>query len=361
MKKSLVFIGTLPPPVTGESLVNDLIKKNLSTEYSLHTIDANINAHATSPGKVTWKIATLQLNWIIRTLVALQKIGFSSAYIVCGQTLPGLLRFSLIILACKLKCRNVVIHFHGSQAASSFTLSPFIIRYFLKWVFSNTKIIVLSEKLVQSHSQSFQTHIHVVKNFAPKDDFSKNCARLDKLTKEETIRCLYMSNLLPEKGLWESISSVASARRSGKNICLEICGGGSNKIVKEIEQMEKEHDWIKYRGVLSGEQKYLALANSHVFLLPSYYRIEGMPISLLEAARFESVILTTNQGAICDFVTDGVTGYICRQRDVAELTSTLITLADNPQSQTSIIDNALNKVKTEYSFDQFSNAIKSLL
>ena len=361
MKKSLAFIGTAPPPVTGESLVNDLIKKNLSNEFDIHSIDANINAHAATPGRVTWKTAALQLNWIIRTLVALQKTKFASAYIVCGQTLPGLLRFSLPIITCKLKCRNVVIHFHGSQASRSLDSSHFIIQHFLRWIFSKTTIIVLSETLKQPHLQSFQTNINIVRNFVPHDDFTKNCARLDKLAGQEPIRCLYMSNLLPEKGLWESISSVAEARKLGKNIYLEICGDGSQGVIQKISEIESKNDWIKYRGVLSGEQKYLALANSHIFLLPTYYRIEGMPISLLEAARFESVIITTNQGAISDFVVDGVTGHICKQQDAPDLTNTLIFLAENPRSQTSVIDSALEKVKTEYSFDQFSRAIKSLL
>jgi glycosyltransferase involved in cell wall biosynthesis len=65
---------------------------------------------------------------------------------------------------------------------------------------------------------------------------------------------------------------------------------------------------IHYLGTKGNVADYLYLANA--FCLTSVY--EGMPISLLEALACGCVPISTPAGGVVDVITDGETGYICR-------------------------------------------------
>ncbi len=70
------------------------------------------------------------------------------------------------------------------------------------------------------------------------------------------------------------------------------------------------------------------IINSHdCLVLPSYYS-EGVPRILLEAAGMGKPIITTDMPGCRDAVLDGITGYLCKPRDVDDLVSKMKKVID---------------------------------
>jgi glycosyltransferase involved in cell wall biosynthesis len=60
-----------------------------------------------------------------------------------------------------------------------------------------------------------------------------------------------------------------------------------------------------------------AYAEVDCIVLPSYR--EGVPRTLLEAASMELPVITTDAVGCRDAVEDGITGFMCRQKDAKDL------------------------------------------
>lgn len=131
---------------------------------------------------------------------------------------------------------------------------------------------------------------------------------------------LMMARLLREKGVPEYVEAARNLRRSYPGIRFLLLGPfdkarGISKY--EVEKWRKE-GIIEYLGVR--EEVTEVIASADCVVLPSYYR-EGVPRSLMEAAAMGRVCITTDMPGCRDVVVDGETGWICRPRDVADLSA----------------------------------------
>ena len=60
--------------------------------------------------------------------------------------------------------------------------------------------------------------------------------------------------------------------------------------------MHLEH--TDYIGIVNGKAKKNLLEWGNVFVLPTFYKMEGQPISILEAMATKNLVVTTNHAGI---------------------------------------------------------------
>ena len=90
---------------------------------------------------------------------------------------------------------------------------------------------------------------------------------------------------------------------------------------------ELEH--TDYIGVVNGEAKKNLLAWGNVFVLPTFYKMEGQPISILEAMATKNVVVTTNHAGILDIFKDKVNGFLVHKNNIKSIQDILTYLAKN--------------------------------
>jgi glycosyltransferase involved in cell wall biosynthesis len=66
-------------------------------------------------------------------------------------------------------------------------------------------------------------------------------------------------------------------------------------------------------------------------VLPSYYG-EGMPLSLLEGASMSKALIAARTSGCRDLIEEGVNGYLCRQKDAADLAEKMETYYHLPEA-----------------------------
>lgn len=100
----------------------------------------------------------------------------------------------------------------------------------------------------------------------------------------ETVRLLYLSRLDPKKNLEGLIDALSVLRHQGAQVSLTIAGSGSptyvRSLVDRVRSNGLERD-VRWLGQVSGEKKLDVLANSDIFVLPSFS--ENFGVSVVEA------------------------------------------------------------------------------
>ena len=137
--------------------------------------------------------------------------------------------------------------------------------------------------------------------------------------------------MIKEKGIEVFALAAERVKKIYENVGFSIIGdiepnnqsGISIDLIKEWEQKGT----LKYLGhtdnIAQIIQQYTAV------VLPSYYR-EGVPRSLLEAGALGRPIITTDNVGCRDAIIDGITGFLCRPKDVDSLTDTIVKFIQLP-------------------------------
>ena len=81
-----------------------------------------------------------------------------------------------------------------------------------------------------------------------------------------------------------------------------------------------------YLGVVSGKLKTELLSWGNVFCLPTYYSMEGQPISIIEAMGFGNFIVTTNHAGIPD-ICNRKNSLFVQKRDSKSLFNVFLKLS----------------------------------
>lgn len=141
----------------------------------------------------------------------------------------------------------------------------------------------------------------------------------------DTVNVLMASRLLPDKGVREFCAAAGVITREAKfDVVFYLAGpvdSHSPGAFTEVEVVEmckfNNVNFIKNRRDLPD-----VLAETHIFVLPSYYA-EGMPKVLLEAAASGCAVVTTDHPGCRDAIIPEETGLLVNPRDTPSLTNGL--------------------------------------
>ncbi len=142
---------------------------------------------------------------------------------------------------------------------------------------------------------------------------------LDNTNNDGKLRFLLIGRVLWDKGIGEYIEAAKSLKLLYPEAEFALLGSLDVKNPKAI-QKDTVQQWvdegiINYLGVCDDVRPYIASCDCVV--LPSYR--EGVPRSLLEAASMKKPIVATDVPGCKEIVVNGVNGFLCKPRDVADL------------------------------------------
>jgi len=148
--------------------------------------------------------------------------------------------------------------------------------------------------------------------------------------RNEPIRFLMAGRLIKEKGVKEFVEAAVKLRTEGVGAEFTLMGslddtyGTSSVTDKDLKNWDHS-SIVEHVGF---HEDVRDIINSHdCLVLPSYYS-EGVPRILLEAAGMGKPIITTDMPGCRDAVLDGITGYLCKPRDVDDLVSKMKKVID---------------------------------
>ena len=250
--------------------------------------------------------------------------GRKTLYLSSAQNWMGFLRDSLFILLAVGGRQRIVIHVHGGNYDGFYySLGP-LRRYVVRAVLRRVhRILVLGRALsgMFDFEPSLRKRTVVLFNGLPYDreETPGEPKRLPAALQGRP-RLLFLSNLIVSKGYLQVLEALrilvqdkgvdAECHFCGSFVLAsDICPYSSPEAAEadfrariEGASLDNHAFW---HGPVDGEEKLQFLRESHFFLLPTCYRYEAQPISIIEALAFGLVVITTPYRTIPEMVEEG--------------------------------------------------------
>ena len=355
--KSVLLIGPLPEPTTGVSLANKVVLGILD-EYP----DCKVSYINTSYSRFDEALGKVSLHKIIFNLLFCLKVykvfRKQVIYITPGQTFFGVIKYAGFILLSSLLGKEIVIHIHGNHIGREYqSLSGWKKSFFYYLLSKTSKGIVLSESLKKNMSPFVpENRIYVLHNFA--EDY---IARSDSKKSFQKLQIIYLSNLMEEKGIYDLLKALRLIEEEHVLYEAKIAGAidisQKDRIQQEIALLEN----TTYLGIVKGDEKKELLDWGNIFVLPTYYKMEGQPISILEALATRNVILTTMHAGIPDVIENDIQGNFVKKQDPKDIFEKLLTFNNSKERLQEISDDNGRYFLKNFSRLQFKETLLKIL
>ncbi|MGK0457399.1 MAG: glycosyltransferase involved in cell wall biosynthesis [Polaribacter sp.] len=349
MKKVLI-IGPFPNPISGVSLANKVVKEVLdhSSEFQTDFINTSYPIFEDAVGSFSFKKLLFFLNININIIKIFKN---DIVYITPGQTFFGITKYAFFILLSSILKKELIIHVHGNYLGTQYQeLKGIKKKIFYLLISKFTKGIVLSVSLKQNLTPFLkEKDIHVLFNFA-QNYLVENETEVD----TSILKIAYLSNLMEEKGIFQLLDSLKDLENKQIHYEAKIAGNIDVNLKDIILEKILKLKHTTYVGVVYNNEKRTLLNWSNIFVLPTFYKMEGQPISILEALATNNVIISTKHAGITDIVEENKNGYLVEKKKSQSITNKFIYLDEN---KSKILD--ISKYNKKYFTKNFTIEIFS--
>ena len=361
-RKTVLFIGPVPPPITGQSLACEVFLGALREEYDVILLDINKSDFAS--GGFVWA----RVKEIAQILKRVRREAPSAdmVYFTITESVLGNAKDLLIYLACRNLLPRTVIHLHGGAGMIRLLHGP---TGFLRWLNAiflknMAAVIVLGGRLRAVYEGLVPNeNLRVVENFA-EDIYQIPPAAIDaKFSDGGPLRIFFLSNLIAEKGYLHLRDAVMEiARERPGQVLLDYAGGF-------VTEEEKEHflasiedvPSITYHGIVRGDEKKRLLQASHLLALPTYYPFEGQPICILEGYAAGCGVMTTDHSGIFDIFTPGENGWEVAKGSADSIHAAIIECLGNREQVAQAARRNAGLAKDRYTARRYNNALLAIV
>ena len=324
----VLFVAPIPPPLTGQSLANDVLLAHLRQTPGVRVVVVDVARPYSHHGIVGKLKRTLES---IGFAIAMHRSASAPTviYYNVSESVQGALKDLFVYATNFHRLDRFVLHLHGGTGMRKILSGdhPLLFRLNRFFVARMRRVIVLGERFRDTYGfLDGSNQVVSVPNFA-EERFFRDDNEVEGKHAASAFEVLFLSNLLPGKGYLELLGSAEEIGPTG-GVHFHFAGGFASPADGEAFAMRVAHlPHVTYHGFVQGDEKQALLARAQVFALPTYYPYEGQPISILEAYASGCAVVTTDHAGIFDVYAPGVNGEAVPPRDIASLTAALRSLA----------------------------------
>jgi glycosyltransferase involved in cell wall biosynthesis len=364
MKRKVLFILHLPPPVHGASMVgkylhdSELIKNSFECDF----INLSTSKEIKDIGKSGFKKLFGLIKLFLKVLTALRKKNFDLCYITINATGAAFLKDLLIVIILKLFGKKIIYHFHNKGITAN---SPNWLKNKLyRFAFQNTKSILLSPSLYPDFKKYLSTKdVYFCANGIPTFQSSHILPKTLQNTKDNC-RLLFLSNMIVEKGIITLLEACKRLKEKGNNFECHFVGAWFNISETNFKNFVDKNDLAQNvfaHGAKFNNDKRNFFLTSDIFVLPTYYSNECFPLVLLEAMSYGLPVVSTSEGGIPDIVINEKTGFIIQPNDVCELASKIEILIKSPNLRKEYGTEGRKRFLNFFTVEKFENNMVEIL
>lgn len=231
----------------------------------------------------------------------LSKHSYQLIYFTPSRTKTGLIRDLLIFYILKNKKNKFISHIHGSEIEEFYeSLNP-IERIIATKLYSSISLnIVLCDDVGEKYKSLLNAKYITIPNAI--DFNSTNKKNRNRIKK----KILFCSNLFYSKGIIHLLQAIYNLPDELKQqIELEIAGEFMSDEYKTdfqtkrlffelVKSLISEGISVNYHGKINKERAITLFEQSDIFILPTFYTTEAMPLSILEALAYKNIIITSD-------------------------------------------------------------------
>ena len=370
MKKvNTLLIGILPPPINGQTIAFQALADDLGGDI----LTLSGKRHEDFSG-IFFKIFTF-LGLLFRLFFKLISKKYH-VYHTISQSQEGFIRDLPIVFLSKLFNSKVIVHIHGGNYDGFYQSQNSNFKSLIrKMLMMADSIIVLSENLIKmlDFEPKLTLKIRVVPNGLPwclQDNILAN--KYLPVKNKEPIKLIFLSNLIESKGYLDVLEATEILiNRFGYHIEIDFCGefiqyDDAQRFKSILDAKAYFFDFIQehnlmqnvhYQGIVGEEAKRNLLKEAHFFALPTHYKNEGQPISIIEAMANRCVVLTTDYRGISEMIKPNESGIFVDFNCSEKIAEQIQYLIENPLEYEKISENGYQKYLENYTKEKHLTAL----
>lgn len=354
----ILFILHYPPPIHGAAAVGLQIKESKLINSGFECRYINLGTSRTIDeigGKSIAKLLRyLSIFWSVLIQIVFNRPDLCYLSIT-SKGVPFYKDATLVFLA-KLFRVKMVYHFHNKGV--SLMQNKKLDNLLYKFVFKNSHIILLSEKLypdIQKYVSRDQ--VFYCPNGIP--DIAVSEANRNEGTR---VKILFLSNLLVSKGVFVLLDVCKLLKDKGLDFECMFVGGFGDINAQQFEGKVRQLDLtdrVRYEGRKTGKEKDEAFANADIFVHPTLD--DCFPLVLIEAMQYSLPVISTVEGGIPDIVVNNTTGYLVEKNNPFALADQLELLINDQELRERFGEAGKARYEAVFKINVFENNLYKIL
>jgi len=157
----------------------------------------------------------------------------------------------------------------------------------------------------------------------------KSFPHVENFSGGKTFRLLFVSRLIPTKGLLETIFAAAELRKKGFDILLDVLGDGETRLVAEnLAKNLQITEFVIFHGHVGEETVQEFYRKSDLLVFPTFH-IEGFPMVIFNALQFGLPVVTTKIRAAADYLKEGENCLFCEAKNPESVAGKIAEILQN--------------------------------
>ena len=300
------------------------------------------------------------LNWVTDQLTLLprltkfiRKYKIDAIHLNTDFTRISLLRDCVVFSFLKFFIKKpILLHIHGGSMLISTPKKSSPYRFIIAYILDNSNINV-----VLSHIEQQQ----LLNNYNAKSFILPNAIEPANITIESKdfkgeVKFIFLGRIVKAKGIYLIAEALKQLKKYHHQFSFKIYGRGQ-ELTQFLEQLKAMNTLnFEYKGVAKGIEKWQALINADVFLLPSISG-EGLPIAMLEAMQVGCVPVVSDDASITTVVENGVNGFVVKKGNQEELISIIKDILNRRMDLNQISNAAKATILEKYNILQYMKSL----
>lgn len=266
----------------------------------------------------------------------------------------SIMRDAALTFASRFAGVPVLLHPNGGRFLIEDFDNKFLEAVTEKMLRSASRVLVLSDFEKQNLTRRW-TDLDI--DILPNAISTANVSNEKRETEVKTI--VFFGRIHESKGLHEIIEACRKLVEENIEFRFECYGTGPEKEFFLSEMREVLGERFVYGGIVSGKEKWRALAGSDVFLLPSRYG-EGLPLAMLEAMAARCVPVVGNVASVRAVIEDGENGFMVEPYSARQTFEKLKTLLSAEADWQKLRENARRTVEENFSIGDYVEKLEKI-
>lgn len=345
MRKKIIFVGALPPPLHGFSKINSEMLKLMKVDSDVTVIN-----NASSNKNFLQEIISTFI-MLFSVLSKILTIKYRVLYIGLNGGLRQLTDIFIISIA-NLLGLKIYIHHHSFAYINK-------VRFYNKVLFRIAKknkhitlCTIMRNRLIELYGIADEDII-VLSNAAFLDNYSDKSQYRDE---NKSPTCIgFLSNITREKGIFIFFDVMDKLAENNIEFSAMIAGPIDVNIEKEFNERLNQHKSIQYLGPVYGSAKELFFRNISLLLFPTIYENEAEPVTIIEAFSCFVPVISFDRGCIRSLLNFN-NGFVFKKEEYVN--KTVGVIRNIKKNRTAFIEISINSHNAFLKIMKENNLVK---
>jgi len=295
MKESSFVIAAvaLPPPVHGQSVVNEAVRNELISRSPRKSKIIDIGPGGLNKGL---RYHITRIRRVAAAALSIIVIGLSNKTKVYTVFESGLGFFYnlILLLSARMVSANICIHHHTSFHSLNTSLRFKIVNLVSG---DKTTNVVLCDEMAKDLQRRYAG---IGKCLTVNNALFTRLSNAFSANKGFAGTIGYISNLTVEKGALHAMEIFRKCRQLGLDIKFFMAGPiNDSRVSTELSKVAEDYpEHFSYLGPVYGEAKESFYGSIDLLIFPTSYKYEAQPLVILEAMQFGVPVWARSQGYI---------------------------------------------------------------